>query len=70
MKLIEHAMPSLYDNYMTQFIEFFVGALHLEDKSYLLDVFSGTAPKTNNAKKWQQQELTSLIMFTPKWQFC
>ena len=36
---------------MEQFIELFVGALHLEDKSYLLDVFSGTAPYTNNALK-------------------
>ena len=38
MKLIEHAMPSHEDNYMNQFMELFVEALHLEDKSYLLDV--------------------------------
>ena len=46
MKLIEHATPSHGVNYMDQFTELFAGALHLEDKSYLVDVFSGSAPYT------------------------
>ena len=36
---------------MNQFIDFFVGALHVEDHSYLIDVFSGTAPYTNSPLK-------------------
>ena len=36
---------------MHQFIELFVGALHLDEKSYLLDVFSGTAPFTKDSLK-------------------
>ena len=44
-------MPSHEDNYMNQFIEFFVRALHLDGKSYLLDIFSGTVPYTNDSLK-------------------
>ena len=49
LKFIEHAMPSHDDNCMNQFIDLFVGVLHLDEKSYLIDVFSGTAPFTNNS---------------------
>ena len=36
---------------MNQFIDFLIGALYVEDHSYLTDVFSGTAPFTNNPLK-------------------
>ena len=36
-------VPTLHD--------FFIGALHVEDHSYLLDVFSGTPPYTDNPLK-------------------
>ena len=49
--LIEHAMASHRDNYMNQFIDLFIGALHVEDHGYLTDVFSRTAPFTNSPLK-------------------
>ena len=44
-------MPSHEVNYMNHSIDFFIGALHVEDHSYLIDVFSGTPPYTNNPLK-------------------
>ena len=38
MKLIEHAMPSHEVNYLNQ-LELVVGALHLDEKSSLVDDF-------------------------------
>ena len=60
-----HALPLGTENYMTQFIQFFAGAIHMDEHHYLLDVFQAL-PHTPTAlsRNWPLQVLAFLTMST------